>query len=229
MDSSYIQLEAVSSGGFWSGPGVSSNGILNILEAGFGNHQITYSIAGNCPSSSSINIQIIEGVNSYSFNLKHPYCFGGDDGEITLIVSGGTSPYSFNINGLQEASGSAVLENLRAGIYNITITDNNGCYLITEDIYLLEGNDDCIKIPNAYTPNGDGINDEWIITNLEAFDKHILKVFNRWGQEVYAGFHGSPHWNGLYNGKPLPVGPYTYILELKNIEKKFVGIVTIMR
>jgi gliding motility-associated-like protein len=158
---------------------------------------------------------------------------GGDDGGITIAATGGTAPYTYNIgvDSINNTYKHVLFDGLTTGVYNITITDDNGCYLITDDIYLNDGNKDCIEIPNAFTPNGDGINDEWIIENLNVFDQHVVKVFNRWGQQVYEGTHGSQPWDGTLKGKPLPTGSYMYILELNNteIKKEFVGIVTLIR
>ncbi|MDI9534574.1 MAG: gliding motility-associated C-terminal domain-containing protein, partial [Bacteroidota bacterium] len=232
-DTTFIQLEASTLGGFWTGNGVSPSGVFDVAQAGIGMHHIVYTINDVCFSSSSIDIFVIKGVSDYEYTVNSPYCMGGDDGKITIAATGGTAPYTYIIGNdtIADIYKQALFSGLSNGIYNITITDNNGCFLITDDIFLDEGNKDCIKIPDAFTPNGDGLNDEWIIENLWAFDKHVVKVFNRWGQQVYEGTHGSQPWDGTLKGKPLPTGSYMYILELNNteIKKEFVGIVTLIR
>lgn len=86
-----------------------------------------------------------------------------------------------------------------------------------------------VQVPNAFTPNGDGINDTWIITNLNTYQGNTMEVFNRYGQQVYysAGY-GVP-WDGRQKGNPLPVGVYYYIIDLKNGFGKLTGSVTIIR
>lgn len=69
------------------------------------------------------------------------------------------------------------------------------------------------KAPNVFSPNGDGINDLWIIPGLEAYPKASLSVFNRLGQMVYQSKPYTGSWNGLYKGIPLPIGTYYYIIE----------------
>jgi gliding motility-associated-like protein len=57
----------------------------------------------------------------------------------------------------------------------------------------------------------------------------MVKVFNRWGQEVYVGYFGDDPWDGTFNDKLLPAGSYIYIVEVSEIKKEFVGIVTLIR
>ncbi|MFZ1799639.1 MAG: gliding motility-associated C-terminal domain-containing protein [Chitinophagaceae bacterium] len=75
------------------------------------------------------------------------------------------------------------------------------------------------KIPNAFSPNGDGINDKWIINGLETFTENTVDVFNRYGQVVYhaKGYDNSGKvWDGTINGKQLPLGTYYYIVNPNN-------------
>jgi gliding motility-associated-like protein len=70
-----------------------------------------------------------------------------------------------------------------------------------------------ITIPNTFTPNSDGINDKWEIGNLADYTTADVKVFNRWGSEVYHFNSSLQAWDGTRNGKPLPVGTYYYIIK----------------
>jgi len=84
-------------------------------------------------------------------------------------------------------------------------------------------------IPNAFTPNGDGINDLWDIQRLSDFSDCTVQVFSRYGQSVYSSTgYGAP-WNGTYNGAALPTGTYYYIIDLKNGGALLSGFVTIVR
>ena len=69
-----------------------------------------------------------------------------------------------------------------------------------------------IIIPNVFTPNNDGNNDDFVVEGT-AFTTFQFTVFNRWGQEVYASRNGRVTWNGRDNGNsPLPDGVYFYEL-----------------
>jgi len=86
-----------------------------------------------------------------------------------------------------------------------------------------------IMVPNAFTPNGDGINDTWDIKNLYVFQNCTVQIFNRYGQNIYfSNGYGIP-WDGTYRGAALPVGTYYYIINLKNGDKILSGSVTIIK
>jgi gliding motility-associated-like protein len=86
-----------------------------------------------------------------------------------------------------------------------------------------------VKVPNAFSPNGDNINDTWQIKYLENYPLCEVDVFNRYGQAVYHSTGYASPWNGTYNGKPLPSGTYYYIINPKNGRAHFSGSVTIIR
>lgn len=70
-----------------------------------------------------------------------------------------------------------------------------------------------IEAPNAFSPNGDGINDRWNIGGLHSYFEAEVLVFDRFGRQVFQSrdFNG---WDGTTNGKALPVGTYYYLLRL---------------
>ncbi|MES1224948.1 MAG: gliding motility-associated C-terminal domain-containing protein, partial [Bacteroidota bacterium] len=84
-------------------------------------------------------------------------------------------------------------------------------------------------IPNAFSPNGDGVQDTWNIPALISFPNAIVKVFNRWGELVFSS-NGIFHpWDGTFNGSKLPSGAYAYYLQAKPGEIPYTGWVLIMR
>lgn len=88
----------------------------------------------------------------------------------------------------------------------------------------------CLVIPEAFSPNGDLINDVWNILNIEKYPAAEITLFNRWGQPVWKselGYHFP--WDGKSKGKQLPVDSYFYLIELHNGSKPLSGNVTIVR
>lgn len=66
------------------------------------------------------------------------------------------------------------------------------------------------------TPNGDGVNDTWTIINIERYPQSKVRVYNRWGNEVFNATGYGNNWNGTSdgNGKPLPSGSYYYQIDV---------------
>jgi gliding motility-associated-like protein len=90
-----------------------------------------------------------------------------------------------------------------------------------------------LKTPNAFTPNGDGLNDTWKVEGLLKYAKVSLRVFNRWGAQVFQDLEGyKVPWDGTYNGSVLPAGTYYYLLELSgspdNTDQTISGPLTIV-
>ncbi len=114
--------------------------------------------------------------------------------------------------------------------YILTITIPSGCS--NYDSVLVTVIPDCIQPKNAFSPNGDGINEYWIVTGENCTSNIDAYVFNRYGDKVYESTAYHNNWNGTYKGKPLPDGTYYYILNITlNSGKKLVlkGDVTIIR
>jgi gliding motility-associated-like protein len=91
-----------------------------------------------------------------------------------------------------------------------------------------------LKIPNAFTPNGDGLNDVFKVINLTNERIVDFRVFNRWGTIVYRSIDsdGNAGWDGNYKGQAQPTGVYGYLIRIAypdgNIET-YKGTVTLIR
>jgi len=85
-------------------------------------------------------------------------------------------------------------------------------------------------VPNAFTPNDDGVNDVWQIDYLFSFPDVTVDIFNRWGDRVYHSDGYTVPWDGKdMKGKDLPMDAYYYIINFNNGEEPKVGNVTIIR
>lgn len=91
-----------------------------------------------------------------------------------------------------------------------------------------------VYIPNLFTPNGDGINDFFTIEgNKQGFKLLQIKIFNRSGEKVYESNDVHFAWDGMYRGKALDAGVFTYTLRVvfvdNHVEKLFKGSITLIR
>ena len=112
-------------------------------------------------------------------------------------------------------------------MFYVTVTDLNGC--TNSDSVLVEVTPG-IQFPDGISPNGDGINDTWIIDNIQLFQDATVEVYNRWGQMLFQSPPGYPTpWDGRYKGEDLPVGTYYYVIYSDNFEEPFTGPITIIR
>ncbi len=113
--------------------------------------------------------------------------------------------------------------------YRLTATGEGGCFASdTVHISVMRP----INIPNSFSPNGDGVNDKWRLTHIEDYPYSSVEVFNRYGQKVFSAYGGNgAQWDGTNKGKPLPVGTYYYIINLKDKvgATPYAGYVVILR
>ena len=113
--------------------------------------------------------------------------------------------------------------------YKIRIKASDGEFSLekTFDIRVLkmiEG----IKFANAITPNDDGENDIWEIEDIETFPDVTIFIYDKAGQPVYSSQGGYIPWDGTYNGKPLPMGTYYYVINLHDGTPIYQGSITIL-
>ena len=98
-------------------------------------------------------------------------------------------------------------------VYSVTVTDNIGCTL--GFLATVDPTEDCLFIADALTPNGDGINDRWVVGGLEFYPQSEVEVFNRWGQLIFRSKPGTTWWDGTYNGALLPASDYYYVISVE--------------
>ncbi|MCU0321828.1 MAG: PKD domain-containing protein [Chitinophagaceae bacterium] len=83
--------------------------------------------------------------------------------------------------------------------------------------------------PNAFSPNSDAINDNWIIPNIGFYANCEVFIFNRQGQQVFKSLGYKVPWDGTFQGKPLPVATYYYLIETGTGRKPISGWVLLLR
>jgi gliding motility-associated-like protein len=146
------------------------------------------------------------------------------DGTTTAAVTGGVPPILFQWDDpWQQSTATAV--GLDEDTYHVTIMDDLGC--IIDTVASVSPNVGCFFISTALTPNGDGANDEWLIGGLEYYPLAVVRVYNRWGQQLYESVGYKVPWDGRHNGKKLPASDYFFVIKYDEAEESITGSVTI--
>lgn len=188
----------------------------------------------------SAAIEVIQS-GSYYINASGS-CYWGSD---TVHISSYEESILRKINDTIICSGNAALlqYNDEEFVYHwstaeigccITATDS-GAYIVeaidrcgnrqTDSINVIVTNcSDCLLLPNAFTPNNDGLNDIFRPVSRCLLSSYTLRIFNRWGQNVYTSFISDQGWDGTFNGLPVDVGVYFYEIQAQPIVKGAEGV-----
>ena len=117
--------------------------------------------------------------------------------------------------------------------YSLILRTGPARFNCTNEKSMLVINSLPLNIPNAFSPNGDGVNDTWAINGLIKYTGVTINVFNRWGNRVFQSTGGYTPWDGTVNGIPVSSGTYYAIVELKgspdNTDDNITKAVTIVR
>ena len=122
----------------------------------------------------------------------------------------------------------------KPGIYKLKTTDKNNCTLFSSvRVVVCDEPPEIIKVFNTFTPNDDGVNDEWNIEDLRYYPNCVVEIFDRWGRKVFTSTRGyTVPWNGRdVRGRPLPMETNYYIIHLNDGTNKepVRGSITIIR
>ena len=111
----------------------------------------------------------------------------------------------------QNESNSSNTEVTQPGQYWVEVTLNGCSNRDTVNIYFDDESCYCeLFVPNAFSPNGDGLNDLLLAKPKCPVDKYSFNVYNRWGSKVFESDQPGEGWNGYFNGRLSPVGVYIY-------------------
>lgn len=112
----------------------------------------------------------------------------------------------------------------------------NTCFSAADSVYVhVEDCRTCLHLPDAFTPNQDGINDEFRPINHCALTHYQLQVFNRWGEPVFSSQDVDQGWDGRHGGIPAEMGTYVWLVEYsgtvqgRQLSRRTKGYVVLIR
>lgn len=161
----------------------------------------------NCSESAQITLKTIP--SSSNLNIVPNSVikeFTGGKNTIELITPGTNDSFEFSIDGINYQEKSIFTE-VPKGNYFAYIRNKTNCEFISFPFTILD-------YPTFFTPNGDGINDEWKISDINQFPNSIIYIFDRYGKLLKQLNSKSVGWNGNLNGLPLPSDDYWFQLIL---------------
>lgn len=145
--------------------------------------------------------------------------------ELTASAEGGYGGYEFFFQGESYGSETIYTTN-ESAVVEVRVVDSNGCAAMITVPFEFTG---MLDIPNAFTPDGDGLNDLWSPNNREFFPNIEVKIYDRYGR-VVAILNNVTQWDGNYEGSPVPTGDYWYVVNANDKSKiQFVGHFTLYR
>ncbi|WP_443943474.1 MBG domain-containing protein [Pedobacter sp. AW1-32] len=152
-------------------------------------------------------------------------------GDASVLTATGGVRYSWaSASGIISGSNNAQLtvRPSQTTTYTVTVSNANGC-TETKSITIQVEEDYKIKATNLLTPNGDGINDTWVIENIDLYPNNTVKIFDRSGRMLYSKKGYDNTWAGMLNGNPLAEGTYYYIIDFGAGKLTQKGFITIIR
>lgn len=220
-----ITLSAIPGGGTFSGTGVSGN-VFDPSVAGVGVWTITYNYVSpsGCTATTSVDIAVTD----------HTVDAGPDQtiaqGQQAQLNASGGIAWAWSPQSTLSCSGCSdpIAFPNETTTYTVTSTSAAGCVAMDDVTIFVQGR---VVVPNAFSPNGDGHNDAFLVPYLEASQMR-LEIYDRWGSLLFKTTDPNEGWDGIYRGTPQEIGVYIYVLHAEMIgggvvQKK--GNVTLLR
>jgi gliding motility-associated-like protein len=154
--------------------------------------------------------------------VPNPIASAGDDltlklGDKTTLQGSGGLAHSWSpTDYLSDASNANTEASPNSTtMYVLTVVDQNGC-TDKDSITITVDTETAVPIHNMITPNGDGYNDKWDLSNVPQIENASIHVFNRWGWKVFKSEDYKHDWQGTFNNEQLPDGSYVYVIQFEN-------------
>lgn len=173
-----------------------------------------YTVTGtNAQGCSDVKTFEVEGFNAPIISSIT------SEGEQIVIELENEGDFEFSLDGIFY-NPSPVIRNVSGGLKTIFARNSNGCPPVLTEFYHF-------NIPTFFTPNGDGINDFFLLPDASFFDQSFVRVFDRFGKLIISGEGVGFRWDGTLNGKALFPDDYWYSIEID--QRVVIGHISLLR
>ncbi len=149
----------------------------------------------------------------------------GESVQLTTMTNGSVASYYWEPGNVAPTASPVVAPD-ESTTYMVQVTDIYGC-TAKDEVHVKVVLP--LFIPNAFTPNGDGIHDTWEVQGLERFTDLKVEIYNRWGNLIYSSRGSYKPWDGKKNGEYMPVGTYYYVIDVGDEMKPLTGAVLLSK
>ena len=224
---------------------------LTVVKGAGSTGTVSYRAAAGAVGNATITVTVKDnggtangGIDTYSrsftivINALPTVAIASDKGttvdkgtQVVLTASGGTSYVWANADGIVSGQNTAALtvRPTQNTTYTVTATNASGCSDTKSISIVVTEQQVQVKPTNIMSPNGDGVNDKWVVENLELFPNNTVKVFDRGGRVIYSKKGYDNSWDATLRGLPLSEGTYYYVIDYNSDGKTLkTGYITIL-
>ncbi|MRG46699.1 T9SS type B sorting domain-containing protein [Chitinophaga sp. SYP-B3965] len=209
---------------------------LRIAAAANGNATITVTVKDNGGTANNGIDQVVRSFNVSVTTMTAPVITSNKGTTMSkgivaaLTATGGVSYVWDNSPGIISGQNSNVLNirPLQNATYRVTASNAAGCSASAQ-IAIEVVDDHNVNSANMMSPNGDGINERFVIQNIDSYPNNELKIFDRSGRLIYNKRGYQNEWDGKMNGRVLEEGTYYFLLDFGPGQPKVKGFITIIR
>ncbi len=225
-------VQLIASGGLhykWTpSTGLDHDDIFNPIATPLETTTYSVSISNEACTDNSKSVTVTVWQNPVAHGGGNKVIFEGQSVKLNGSVDGDDISFQWSpATGLDNPNSATPIATPTDDItYTLTVTSLH-CNVASDPVFVRVYKK--ITIPNTFSPNNDGINDNWNIDALITYPESSIMVFNRYGKKVYQSTGYAKAWDGTYNGSALPEGTYYYVIDLKNNTPKLTGWVLIVK
>jgi gliding motility-associated-like protein len=184
----------------------------NISLQDFGTYTVSSSNASSCFGPTQFTLEQFQ--LPVTVNPSSTVIDPGSSAQLNAFVGGGITNYTVSWSPEDGLSCTDCLNPIASPssntTYQVTIITDDGCSITLSVEVIVEYTCKIVAIPSIFSPNNDGLNDEFCLQNPQCVNNFELSIYNRWGELVFYTNNPNVCWDGTFRGQAAPVGVYAY-------------------